>query len=57
MTRKHYRATAEILSISKNAMAPEEYSFLVDKFAYMFKLDNPRFNRDKFREACGVANV
>ena len=55
MTRRDYRAIAEILSISKNAMLPEEYSFLVDKFAFMFKLDNPNFNRDKFRDACEVA--
>jgi hypothetical protein len=55
MTRKDYRAVAEILSISKDAMAPEEYTFLVNKFAYMFQMDNPRFNRDKFRDACKVA--
>ena len=56
MTRKDYRATATILAIFKNSMTSEDYSLLVDKFAYMFQMDNSRFNRDKFRTACEVAS-
>ena len=55
MSRKDYRNTAEILSIFKNSMTNEDYSLLVNKFAFMFSLDNPRFSREKFRDACEVA--
>lgn len=55
MTRKDYRATATILTIFKGEMSEEAYALLVDKFAFMFQVDNSRFNRDKFRNACEVA--
>lgn len=55
MTRKDYRATATILTIFKGEMSEEAYALLVDKFAFMFQLENPRFSRDKFAQACEVA--
>lgn len=53
MTRKDYVATAEILSSFKDLIG-DEFTFhdLVDEFAAMFEADNPRFNSDKFFEAC-----
>lgn len=54
MTRKDYRATATILTVFKGEMSEEAYALLVDKFSFMFKVDNPNFNRDKFSQACEV---
>ena len=55
MTRKDYRATATILTVFKGEMSEEAYALLVDKFSFMFKVDNPNFNRDKFSQACEVS--
>ena len=55
MSRKDYRATAEIIQIFQNSLSAEDYLILVNKFAFMFKMDNSNFNRDKFAQACGVA--
>jgi hypothetical protein len=55
MSRKDYRSTATILAIFKNSMTDEDYSLLVNKFAFMFEMDNPNFNRAKFRVACEVS--
>jgi len=55
MTRRDYRNTATILTIFKGEMSEEAYALLVDKFAFMFQVDNSRFNRDKFAQACEVA--
>ena len=55
MTRRDYRATATILTVFKGEMSEEAYALLVDKFAFMFKIDNTNFNRDKFRDAREVA--
>ena len=54
MSRKDYRNTATILSVFQGEMSEEAYLLLVDKFAFMFKIDNPNFNRDKFQTACGI---
>ena len=55
MTRKDYRATATILTVFKGEMSEEAYELLVHKFAFMFKMDNTRFNSDKFAQACEVS--
>jgi len=55
MTRKDYRATATILTVFKGEMSEEAYELLVHKFAFMFKMDNSRFNSDKFAQACEVS--
>ena len=53
MTRKDYVQTAEILSSYKDLIADNfVYEDLVDEFASMFEQDNPRFNSEKFWEAC-----
>ena len=53
MTRKDYVATAEILSSFKDLIG-DEFTFhdLVDEFGAMFESDNPRFDSNKFFEAC-----
>ena len=53
LTRKHYIATAEILSSYKDLIG-DEFTFhdLVEDFAVMFSQDNPNFSADKFLDAC-----
>lgn len=60
LTRKHYEAIAEILSEHKD---DSQYSTVIDErrvesislsLADYFEKDNPRFDRDRFLEACGV---
>ncbi|HET7640142.1 MAG TPA: hypothetical protein VFK47_15555 [Ktedonobacteraceae bacterium] len=61
MTRKHYQQTADIIkSVSqdygdgKDVLFPLAMAAMAGRMAVMFELDNPRFDRDKFMEACGV---
>jgi len=66
MTRKHYSEVAEII---KSAMAERLdsevspyyaqgwfLSYVACGLADMFQQDNPRFDRDKFMEACFTSN-
>tara|TARA_R100001143_G_scaffold30498_1_gene29750 strand:- start:2251 stop:2421 length:171 start_codon:yes stop_codon:yes gene_type:complete len=53
LSRKHYKAVAEILShYPEGDISPLEV--MVIQFADMFAQDNPRFDRGLFYEACGV---
>jgi len=57
MTRKHYIAIADVI---KEYVKPNHlvYGFtnhkddLVSELCRVFEEDNPRFDSDKFREAC-----
>jgi hypothetical protein len=53
MTRKDYVKVSEILSSYKDLIG-DEFTFhdLVDDFASMFAEDNPRFDADRFFDAC-----
>jgi hypothetical protein len=55
MTRKHFKAVAEILSMTpiRDEM-PVEHASLADEFADFFESQNLLFNRDIFLDACGV---
>lgn len=48
MSRKHYRALAEVLKSSNASLE------LCESIAVFLKKDNPRFLREKFLTACGV---
>jgi hypothetical protein len=56
MTRKDYEAVA--IAISKycdeteSAMRLDTVEDIVEILAEIFATDNPRFNTDKFRQAC-----
>ena len=50
MTKKHYEAIAKILSHGKDQLTDK--AKLTKKLADYFATDNPKFNRDKFIEAC-----
>ena len=52
MTRKDYVSTSEILFSIQYAVTPEIHSHLVESFAEMFSVDNPRFDFERFRKAC-----
>lgn len=63
MTRKHYQETADIIrSISQDYSAadspdplfPLAMRAMAGRLASVFELDNPRFDRDKFMEACSI---
>lgn len=60
MTRKDYKALAEILKDSYPATMPKDlaeyqqwHKALTENFADMLQADNPRFDRAKFMSACG----
>ena len=56
MTKKHYKQIAE--AIKKNSLNTQTHGGVLYKFLFMddimamFKEDNPRFDEDKFFEAC-----
>ena len=52
MTRKDYVETARLLNKYKSETSSDVFADLVDDFSYMFEKDNPRFNSQKFLEAC-----
>ena len=57
MTRKDYVATADILETLVSIVSGDNFSDVldaVDAFADMFAKDNPRFDRKRFVEACGI---
>lgn len=48
MTRKHYEAIAKAISQGTDPVT------LVDILCDIFEADNPRFDRFRFLEACGL---
>lgn len=60
MSRKHYRETADIIKSvyqdygdGKDPLFPLAMRAMAGRMATMFEIDNPRFDRDMFMEACG----
>ena len=53
MTRKDYVSTSEILWAIRYAVTPEIHKLLVTEFSEMFSVDNPRFDENRFFDACG----
>lgn len=63
MTRKHYQQTADNIgdvyreysaADSPDPLFPLALKALAGRMAVMFALDNPRFDREKFMEACNL---
>lgn len=50
-TRKHFKQTAEIISSIKHLGAR---AVMFHKMAEQFAAENPRFDREKFKKACGL---
>lgn len=57
MTRKDYVEVARILNKYKTTIEEKDFVDLTDDFSYMFEKDNPRFNLEKFLEACNVQSI
>jgi hypothetical protein len=53
ITKKDMQAIAEILKSNRYAYGHRLYNFTVDSFANWLATENPRFNREKFNQACG----
>lgn len=49
-TRQHYIAHAKIVK----GLPSRQRKATANKFARMFAKDNPRFDRKRFMDACGV---
>lgn len=54
MTRKDYIKTADILWAYRFTMNEDAYRSLVSDFAEMMAVDNPRFDRARFFQACSA---
>lgn len=54
MTRKHFERVAAMLKRHKDCALCAE--LLSKEFAEWFAEENPRFDRDRFMEACGFGD-
>jgi hypothetical protein len=52
MTRKDYVETAKILNMFADGMDSHVFNDLVFEFSEWFASDNPRFDENKFYDAC-----
>ena len=50
MTRQHFEFVASLINAANKGVAPEHLATLA---ATKFAKDNPRFDKDKFLDACG----
>lgn len=51
MTRQHYKAIAEIIARHAHGNLP-----LIRAFSAYLAADNPRFDEDRFKEACWITH-
>jgi len=54
-SKRHYKVIAQAIKDSRADESPQiiPARILINLLAFHFKLDNPRFNPDAFRKACG----
>ena len=52
MTRKDYIETAKILNMFANEIDSKTFQDLIFEFSELFTADNPRFDENKFWDAC-----
>jgi len=64
MSKKNYVSIANTLRYYylRVIASNDEYAIItiknmIDDFAYYFEIDNPRFDRNKFYEACGYSTI
>jgi hypothetical protein len=53
-TRKHFQAAAEIVQDLVKEGKNREAAEVADAFVVFFRNDNPRFDKFKFIQACGI---
>ena len=59
MTRQHFIAIAEVIRVRRNNSSPRERTaigMLAIDLAETFAEINPRFDEDRFLDACGVGS-
>lgn len=58
-SKRHYEAIANVLCTEAQSLTMTDelmqWRRMVDSFGDKLALDNPRFDRDRFLEACGCA--
>lgn len=57
MTKKDYELIGASIKYCANCMPDEEASavdFIVRELMYRFSKENPKFDKAKFREICGI---
>jgi Fe-S-cluster formation regulator IscX/YfhJ len=58
MTKKHYEAIAQVINDEIRPYSPEAVQSttynVINNLADYFADDNPKFNRERFLEACGI---
>lgn len=52
MTRKDYIRVSDILNKYSEILSPEDFAGIVEDFAEFFSEDNPRFDINRFIDAC-----
>jgi hypothetical protein len=52
MTRKDYIVISDILNLFVDRLDSIDFNDLIFEFSEMFLEDNPRFDEEKFQEAC-----
>lgn len=65
MTKKHYEAIAESISYRMSMQYPADHAqygvttlrLLAKELADYFASDNPKFDRTRFLDACGIDNT
>lgn len=57
MTRKDFDLIARVLQNSSDLMDEISMAFLIDNFATELTDINPRFDRDRFAQACGMTST
>jgi len=67
MTRKHYQAFADLINSARREInsegIPDDFNigkhytigWIASSMAFLFEDYNPRFDRKKFMEACGIS--
>jgi hypothetical protein len=53
-TKHHYEALANALHTDLPDLASSHYAELIHRLAKMLEKDNPKFNKERFMNACGV---
>jgi len=51
MTKRHFELTAALINAATKGVAPERLATMA---AAEFAKDNPRFDADRFKRACGL---
>jgi len=55
MTKKHYERIAAIINIARTSVPKHNHEWwIAENLADYFATDNPKFNRTRFLQACGI---